>query len=159
MAINAGDRVPSVNLKELTSEGIQDVATDELLGGKKTVIFAVPGAFTPLCSSQHLPGFIDHADAILAKGVDQIVCVAVNDPFVMDCWGKDRGAGDKVRLLSDGNAELAQALGLEMDASGAGLGTRCKRFAAIVEDSVVRLINVDEQGFEGSKAETILAAL
>ncbi|MCE2390574.1 MAG: peroxiredoxin [Proteobacteria bacterium] len=159
MAISAGDRVPSVNLKELTSEGIQDVATDELFGGKKTVIFAVPGAFTPLCSAQHLPGFIDHADAILAKGADQIVCVAVNDPFVMDCWGQDRGAGDKVRLLSDGNAEFARAIGLEMDGSGAGLGTRCKRFAAIVDDGVVSLINVDERGFEGSKAETILAAL
>ena len=159
MAIGAGDRIPSVNFKELTSDGIRDVSSDELFAGKKTVLFAVPGAFTPLCSAQHLPGFIDHADAILAKGVDQIVCVAVNDPFVMDCWGKDRGAGDKVRLLSDGNAEFARAAGLDLDASGAGLGTRCKRFAAIVEDGTVGLINVDEKGFEGSKAETILAAL
>ena len=160
MAVQAGDRVPSSVLRELSSDGIKEHKTDELFAGRKVVLFAVPGAFTPLCSAQHLPGFIDQSDAIKAKGVDEIICISVNDPFVMDSWAKDRNAGDRVRLLSDGNGEFAQALGLEMDGSGAGLGTRCQRFAAVVDDGVFKLLNVEAGGkFEVSKAETILDAL
>jgi peroxiredoxin len=160
MPAKAGDKVPSANLKELTSEGIKDVSTDDLFAGRKVVLFSVPGAFTPLCSAQHLPGFIDQAAALKAKGVDEIVCIAVNDPFVMDAWSQDRGAGDKVRLLSDGNAEFTRALGLEMDGSGAGLGTRGQRFAMIVDNGTISTLNVEAAGkFEVSKAETILEAL
>ncbi len=160
MAVKAGDKVPSVNLKELTGDGIKDVSTDDLLAGRKVVVLSVPGAFTPLCSAQHLPGFIEHAASIKGKGVDEIVCIAVNDPFVMDAWSKDRGAGDRVRLLSDGNGELSQALGLTMDGSGAGLGMRGQRFAMIVDDGKISLLNVEAPGkFEVSDAETILKAL
>ena len=160
MAVQTGDKVPSVNLKELTGDGIVDVSTDDLFRGRKVVLFSVPGAFTPLCSAQHLPGFIDKADAIRAKGVDEIVCIAVNDPFVMDAWSKDRGAAGKVRLLSDGNGELSRALELTMDGSGAGLGLRGQRFAMIVRDGTIELLNVEAAGkFEVSNAETLLAAL
>jgi len=160
MAIKVGDRVPSATLKELTPDGIKDVKTDDLFANRKVVLFAVPGAFTPLCSAQHLPGYVTHADAIKKKGVDEIVCMAVNDPFVMDAWSKDRGATGKVRLVSDGNGEFTKALGLEMDGSRAGLGQRSQRFAAIVDRGVFKLVNVEAAGkFEVSNAESILKAL
>ena len=160
MAIKVGDRIPSATLKELTSDGIKDVKTDDLFGNRKVVLFAVPGAFTPLCSAQHLPGYVSHADALKKKGVDEVVCMAMNDPFVMDAWSKDRGAAGKVRLVSDGNGELTRALGLEMDGSRAGLGQRTQRFAAIVDKGVVKLLNVEAPGkFEVSNAESILKAL
>jgi peroxiredoxin len=157
MAIQEGEKIPSVTVK---ATDMSDITTDELFKGKKVVLFAVPGAFTPTCSNQHLPGFIEKADEIRAKGVDDIVCMSVNDAFVMDAWGKDRGAGDKVRLIADGNGELSKALGLDFDGSGIGFGLRCQRFAAIVEDGVVKKLAVEEpMKFEVSSAESILAAL
>lgn len=160
MAISAGDKAPQATLMEMTSEGPAPVTTDELFNGKKVVLFAVPGAFTPLCSGQHLPGFINHADEILAKGVDSIVCLSVNDAFVMGAWGEAQGAGDKVRLVGDGNGEFTAAMGLTMDGSGFGMGSRSQRYAMIVDNGVVSQLNVEEgRNFEASKAETILAAL
>jgi peroxiredoxin len=145
---------------EMTAEGPAPVNSDELFNGKKVVLFAVPGAFTPLCSGQHLPGFINNADAILAKGVDTIVCLSVNDAFVMGAWGEAQGAGDKVRMVADGNGEFTAAMGLEMDGSGFGLGSRSQRYAMIVDNGVISQLNVEEgRNFEASKAETILAAL
>jgi peroxiredoxin len=139
---------------------MQDVTTAELFGGKKVVLFAVPGAFTPTCSEQHLPGYIEKADEIRAKGVDDILCVSVNDAFVMDAWGKDRGIGDKVTLIADGNGDLAKALGLDFDGSGIGFGIRAQRFALIAEDGVVTKVAVEEpMKFDVSSAESILAAL
>ena len=157
MAVQEGDKIPSVKVK---NPDMSDVTTDELFSGKKVVLFSVPGAFTPTCSNQHLPGFIDQADAIRAKGVDEILCMSVNDAFVMDAWGKDRGAGDKVRLIADGNADFARALGLEMDGSGIGFGTRSQRFALIAEDGVITKLAVEApMKFEVSSAEAILEAL
>jgi peroxiredoxin len=157
MPIQAGEKIPSVTGK---ATDMKDVTTDELFGGKKVVLFAVPGAFTPTCSNQHLPGYIEHADAIRAKGVDEIICMSVNDAFVMDAWGKDRGAGDKVRLIADGNGVLAKALGLDFDGSGIGFGTRAQRFALIAEDGVVKKVAVEQpMKFEVSSAEAILEAL
>ena len=160
MAIQVGDKIPSVTLKAVTPDGTQDVTTDEFFAGKKVVLFAVPGAFTPLCSAQHLPGFIEHAEAIKAKGVDTIACLSVNDFFVMDAWAKDRGAGDKVVMLADGNGDFTRAVDLSLDASGAGLGLRSQRYALVAEDGVVTHLGVETgREFEKSKAETILAAL
>jgi peroxiredoxin len=157
MAIKEGDKVPSVKVK---ATDMTDISTDELFGGKKVVLFAVPGAFTPTCSNQHLPGFIEHADEIRAKGVDDIICMSVNDAFVMGAWGTDRGAGEKVRMIADGNGDLSKALGLDFDGSGIGFGLRCQRFAAIVEDGVVTKLAVEAPAkFDVSSAESILAAL
>lgn len=157
MAIQVGDKIPAVTIK---ATDMSDLTTDDLFSGKKVVLFAVPGAFTPTCSNQHLPGYIENADAIRAKGVDDIVCLSVNDAFVMGAWGEDRGAGDKVRMVADGNGDLTKALGLEMDGSGIGFGLRCQRFAAIVEDGTVTTLAVEEpMKFEVSAAEAILAAL
>ena len=157
MAIQEGDKIPAVTVK---ATDMSNLTTDELFSGKKVVLFAVPGAFTPTCSNQHLPGFIESADAIRAKGVDDIICMSVNDAFVMDSWGKDRGVGDKVRLIADGNGELSKALGLDFDGSGIGFGLRCQRFAAIVENGVVTKLAVEEpMKFEVSSAAAILAAL
>jgi peroxiredoxin len=160
MTIKVGDRVPSVALKHMTADGIQEITTEELFGGKKVVIFALPGAFTPTCSAKHLPGFVQHAGAIKAKGVDTIGCLSVNDAFVMDAWGKDQGVGDSVMMLADGNGEFAKALGLDFDASGFGMGTRAQRFALVAEDGVVKILNVEAPGaYEVSSAEAILQAL
>jgi peroxiredoxin len=157
LAIQEGEKIPSVTLK---ATDMSDLSTDELFSGKKVVLFAVPGAFTPTCSNQHLPGYIEHSDAIRAKGVEEIVCLSVNDAFVMGAWAEDRGAGDKVRLVADGNGDLTKAIGLEMDGTGIGFGLRCQRFAAIVEDGVVTKLAVEEPGkFEASAAEAILEAL
>ena len=160
MAISVGDKVPSVNLKHMTDGALADITTDEIFGGRKIALFALPGAFTPTCSAKHLPGFIQQADAIKAKGVDAIACVSVNDAFVMDAWGKAQNAGDKVMMLADGNAEFADALGLSFDGSGFGMGKRAQRFAMIVDDGVVKTLNVEQPGaFEVSSAEAVLAAL
>jgi peroxiredoxin len=140
--------------------GPKPVKTDELFAGKKVVVFGLPGAFTPTCSAKHLPGFIQNADAIRRKGVDVIACVSVNDAFVMGAWGEQQGAGDKVMMLADGNGEFAHALGLEMDASRFGMGKRVQRFSMIVEDGVVKALNVEEPGaFSVSSAEHILKQL
>ncbi|MBK7951469.1 MAG: peroxiredoxin [Deltaproteobacteria bacterium] len=157
MAIKEGDKIPNVKVK---ATDMSDLTTEQLFAGKKVVLFAVPGAFTPTCSAKHLPGFIEKADELRKKGVDDIVCMSVNDAFVMKAWGEDRGAGDKVRLVADGNGDLTKALGLEFDGSGIGFGLRSQRFAAIVENGVVKKLAVDAGGkFEVSSAEAILKAL
>ncbi len=160
MAIQVGDKIPAVTFKTLTSEGMSDLTTADIFSGKKVVLFAVPGAFTPTCSNNHLPGFVENADAILAKGVDTIACISVNDPFVMSAWGQERGVGDKVLMVADGNGDFTRAVGLEMDGSGFGLGARCQRYALVAEDGVVTHLAVEEpMKFEVSKAEAILSVL
>lgn len=156
MAIQAGDKIPSVKLKHLTENGMQEVDTADLFGGGKVVAFSVPGAFTPTCSARHLPGFVEHAGEFKAKGYE-VVCFAVNDPFVMDAWGKSADAGGKVMMLPDGNGEFTRALGLEMDGSGYGLGQRGQRFALVAENGVVKHLFVEQPGaFEVSSAENLL---
>ena len=161
MTIQVGDKLPAATLKHLTAEGIKDVSTADLTRGKKVVLFAVPGAFTPTCSERHLPGFVEQADALKAKGVDAVACVAVNDPFVLSAWEKSRNAGGKVQMLSDGNGEFTRALGLEFDGSGFGLGKRSRRYAMVVEDGTVRTLLVEEvpSQAEASSASAILATL
>jgi peroxiredoxin len=160
MALKAGDRMPSGTLKTMTPEGPKDVTTDELFKGRRVVLFSVPGAFTPTCSAKHLPGFVEQADAIRARGVDTIACMAVNDAFVMGAWGKSAGAGDKVLMLADGNGDYAKALGLEMDGRAYGMGTRGQRFAVIVQDGVAKGVFVEApKEFKVSSAEHILAQL
>jgi len=161
MAIKVGDRLPlQLKLKEMTENGPRDVSLEEVFRGKKVVVFAVPGAFTPTCSAKHLPGFIEKADAIKAKGMDEIVCIAVNDPFVMGAWAKASGAAGKVRLLADGNAEFTKAVGLELDASAFGMGLRSQRYAMIVADGVVQELLVEPgPGLSVSSAESVLAKL
>ena len=157
MAISEGEKIPAVTVK---NTDMSDVTTDELFGGKKVVLFAVPGAFTPTCSNQQLPGYVENAGALKAKGVDEIICLSVNDAFVMGAWGEDRGTGDKIRMVADGNGDLTKALGLEMDGSGIGFGLRCQRFAAIIDDGTVTKLAVEAPGkFEVSAADAILAAL
>lgn len=159
MAISEGDRLPQVTLKIMGENGPTDITTEALFGGKKVVLFAVPGAFTPTCSAAHLPGFVVNADDIKAKGVDSIVCMSVNDVFVMDAWGKDKNA-EALLMVADGNAEFTKALGLEMDGSAFGMGVRSQRFAMIVDDGVVTALAVEAPGkFEVSKAEAILERL
>jgi peroxiredoxin len=160
MTIKTGDRMPSGVFGVMTESGPGALSTEELFAGKKVVLVSVPGAFTPTCSMNHLPGFVKHADDIMEKGVDTIACMAVNDVFVMDAWGKDRKVGDKVVMLADGNGEYTRALGLEMDGSKFGLGMRGQRFAMVVEDGVATHVAVEAPGkFEVSKAEAILETL
>ena len=158
MTIKQGDRIPAITLKTNGENGPEDINTSDIFTGKKVVMFAVPGAFTPGCSMTHMPGFVVNADAILGKGVDRIVCMAVNDAFVMDAWQKDQNA-QQITMLADGNAELTRALGLELDASGFGMGARSKRFALIANDGVVEYLGVDDKGIEKSSAEAILEQL
>lgn len=159
MTIKEGDKLPQATLYEMQDGRPTPVTTDDLFAGKKVVVFAVPGAFTPTCSQAHLPGYVVNLDAIKEKGVDSIVCLSVNDAFVMDAWGKSANA-DGIIMVGDGNGEFTKALGLEMDGSGFGLGTRSQRYAMIVEDGVVVKLNIEEPGqFEVSKAETILESL
>lgn len=161
MTIKVGDRLPEANLKQMTTEGIKDISLGDLTRGKKVVLFAVPGAFTPTCSERHLPGFLEQAEALKAKGVDTIACVAVNDPFVLNAWDKATNASGRVQILSDGNADLTKALGLDFDGSGFGLGTRSKRYAMVVEDGVVKTLLVEDvpSQAEKSSASAILATL
>ncbi len=160
MSIQAGEKMPSGAFGVMTEAGPGAVSTDEFFAGKKVVLVSVPGAFTPTCSMNHLPGLVEHADEILGKGVDTIACMAVTDVFVLDAWGKDRRVGDKVSMLADGNGEYAKALGLEMDGSAFGMGMRGQRFAIIVDDGVATHVAVEEAGkFEVSSAEAILANL
>ena len=159
MTIQVGDKIPAATMKTMSDKGPADISTDELFAGKKVVLFAVPGAFTPGCSLTHLPGYVVNADKIKAAGVDSIVCMAVNDAFVMDAWGKGQNAEELI-MLADGNGELTAALGLELDGSGFGLGTRSQRFAIIVEDGTVTHLNVEAgPGVDVSSAETIMALL
>jgi peroxiredoxin len=157
--IKVGDKIPSVKLKHMTKEGIKDVTTDELFKGK-VVLFGLPGAFTPTCSAKHLPGFVQSSDAIRGKGVDKVVCLSVNDAFVMDAWGKNQNVGEKVMMVADGNADFAKAVGLEMDGSGYGMGTRIRRFSMLVDNGTVKQLNVEKPGaFEVSNAETMMKQL
>ncbi len=160
MTISAGEKMPSGTFGIMTESGPGSLSSDELFAGKKVVLVSVPGAFTPTCSLNHLPGFIDQAEQLAAKGVDTVACMAVNDVLVMDAWGKDRGVGEKVVMLADGNGEYSRALGLELDASGFGMGMRGQRFAIVVDDGVATHVAIEDPGqFEVSKAEAILAAL
>ena len=160
MTIKVGDKIPSVTLREMTPDGPKPVSTDELFAGKKVALFALPGAFTPTCSAKHVPGFVQNAEALKAKGVDTIACLSVNDAFVMGAWGKDQGAGDKVRMLADGNGEFTQAVGLEMDGTKFGMGKRSQRYSMIVDNGVVKSLNVEQPGaFEVSSAEHMVALL
>lgn len=161
MAISVGDRLPDATFAVMGGEGPDQKTTADIFGGKKVVLFAVPGAFTPTCSKQHLPGFVENADKIKAKGIDAIACTAVNDVFVMDAWGKSAGADGKVMMLADGSANFAKKLGLEMDLSERGLGMRSKRYAMIVEDGVVKALEIEDApgSAEKSGAEAIAKLL
>ena len=160
MSITVGDKIPEVTLYHMTADGPAPINTSDLFRGKTVVLFALPGAFTPTCSAKHLPGFVEKAEEIKAKGVDTVACLSVNDAFVMGAWGKDQGAGDKVLMLSDGSGELTLAMGLELDLTPRGFGVRSDRYAMIVEDGVVKQLNREEPGaFEVSSAEKILEAL
>jgi len=161
MPIAVGAKVPDVKIKTMVDGKLQDVSTGQLFADKKTVLFAVPGAFTPTCSMQHLPGFIANAKTIRAKGVDLIVCVSVNDAFVMDEWNKAQGAaGRAVMMLADGNADFTRAMGLEMDGTGIGFGIRSQRYSAIIDHGVIKALNVEKpMKFECSTADAILEQL
>ncbi len=160
MTIKVGDTIPAMKLMTATPEGPKEVATEDLFKGRKVVMFAVPGAFTPTCSARHLPGFVEQAEAIRAKGVDEIVCLAVNDPFVLAAWARDQGVGERIVMLADGSAALTRAMGLELDLVARGLGVRSQRFALIAEDMKVTHLAIEPPGgFEVSRAEAVLAAL
>jgi glutaredoxin/glutathione-dependent peroxiredoxin len=160
MTINIGDTLPAGKFTRMTQDGPQKITTDELFKGKTVVLFSVPGAFTPTCDAKHLPGFVELADQFKAKGVDTLACTAVNDVFVMSAWGKSGGVGSKILMLADGNAEYAKALGLELDATGFGMGVRGQRFAIIAKDGVATHVNVEAPGeFKVSAAEYVLKQL
>ena len=158
MSIKVGDKVPSGMFTVMGAEGPTGISTADIFEGQKVVLFAVPGAFTPTCSMAHLPGFVVHVDDIKAKGVDTVACMSVNDVFVMHAWGQSANA-EHLMMLADGNAEFTAALGLELDGTGFGMGKRSQRFAMIVDDGVVSMLNVDAGALEGSSAEAVLAAL
>jgi peroxiredoxin len=160
MTIKVGDKVPSGTFMEMKDGGPKPVTTDDLFKGKRVVFFALPGAFTPTCSAKHVPGFVQHAAEIKAKGVDTIACMSVNDAFVMGAWGENQKSGDKVRMLADGNGDFTRAIGLEMDGSKFGMGKRSQRFSMLVDNGVIKELNVEEPGaFNVSSAEHILKQL
>ncbi len=160
MTVQVGDTIPSATLNIMTADGPSAITTDDIFKGKTVALFGLPGAFTPTCSAQHLPGFVANADALRAKGVDSIVCLAVNDAFVMGAWGKDQNVGDKVTLVADGSAAFTKAAGLQLDLTERGLGLRCQRFSMVVDDGVVKSLNIDAAGsFEATSAEKILEQL
>ncbi|GAB5468534.1 MAG: peroxiredoxin [Rhodospirillales bacterium] len=161
MAIQVGDTLPNGTLGHMSANGPEQISSEQLFKGKKVVVFALPGAFTPTCSAQHVPGFVKHADEIKAKGVDTIACLSVNDPFVMGAWGKEQGAGDKVLMLADGSAEFTKAMGMELDLTGHGMGVRAKRFAMVVDDGKVTHLAIEENpgALDTSSAEAVLKAL
>src|SRR5271167_714127 len=160
MTIKAGEKMPDGKFTRMAKDGPQKLTTDELFAGKTVVLFSVPGAFTPTCDAKHLPGFVELADKIKAKGVDTIACTAVNDVFVMNAWGKSSNVGDKILMLADGNAEYAKALGLELDGSKFGMGTRGQRFAIIVKNGIATQVDVEKPGeFKVSAADHVLSQL
>jgi glutaredoxin/glutathione-dependent peroxiredoxin len=160
MTIKVGDKVPSVTLRYVSPDGVQAVTTDEFFGGKKVAIFGVPGAYTRTCSERHLPSYVTHAEELRAKGVDTIACIAVNDQFVMDAWGKEHGAGGKIVMLGDGSGDFVRGIGLELDRIKEGMGIRTQRYAMLVDDGVVKVLNVEQPGqFDVSSAEAMLKAL
>ena len=160
MAITVGDKIPAVDLQHMTDSGVETINSKDLFSGKKVVLFALPGAFTPTCSASHLPGYVVGSDELFAKGVDLIICLSVNDAFVMDAWGKQHNADDRVMMIADGSAHFSRAVGLELDLDAAGMGVRSKRYAMVVNDAVVELLNVEApKKFEISDAQSILASL
>lgn len=159
MPLQAGDKIPSVDLAIMTDDGPDTISSDDLFSGKKVAIFGVPGAFTPTCSAKHLPGFVNNADALKAKGIDTIACLSVNDAFVMGAWGKDQNVGDNVMMLADGSAAFTKAADLVLDLTERGLGVRCQRFAMVVDNGVVSSIHIDEGTFEKTSAEAMLGEL
>ncbi len=160
MTIHAGDTVPSATFMTFGANGPEPITSDQLFKGKKVALFALPGAFTPTCSAKHLPGFKEHAAEFRAKGVDTIACVSVNDVFVMKAWGESQGVGDDVLMLADGNGDFTRAVGLEMDASKFGMGSRSQRYSMLVDDGVAKEINIEAGGeFKVSSAEYMLAQL
>ncbi len=161
MTIAEGDVLPDATFRLMGPDGIETLSTKDLFGGKKVVLFAVPGAFTPTCHIKHLPGFIAAADAFKGKGVDDVLCVAVNDPFVLNAWAQATGAADKVKVISDGNGEFTKKIDMDFDGSGVGLGTRSKRYAMVVDDGVVKLLRTEEDPGEAgvSTAESVLSSL
>ena len=160
MAINVGDKIPTVDLSIMTADGPEGISTDDIFGGNKVAIFGLPGAFTPTCSAKHLPSFVNNAEALKAKGINAIVCLAVNDVFVMGAWGKDQNAGDHVMMVADGSALFTKATGLELDLTEKGLGLRCQRFSMLVDDGEVKNLHIDEAGgFETTSAEVLLGEL
>jgi peroxiredoxin len=161
MAIKVGDKLPSATLRYIGPDGPKEITTDELFGGKKVALFAVPGAFTPACSQRHLPGYVEKAAELKAKGVDTIACVAVNDAFVMNAWGKSQNVADKVMMLADGSGEFAKALGLELDMRARGLGVRSQRYSMLVDNGTVKTLNIEAQPgqVEASGADAMLKAL
>lgn len=160
MTIKVGDKIPSATLYRMGENGPEAVTTDELCAGKKVALFGVPGAFTPTCSAKHVPGFLQNAAALKAKGVDTIACMAVNDAFVMGAWGKDQGTAGKIEMLADGSAELTKKMGIELDLGARGLGTRSRRFSMLLDNGVVKQLNLEEGGaYEVSSAEALLGQL
>lgn len=160
MTIKVGDKLPDVGLQHKTADGIDTLDSAALFAGKKVVLFAVPGAFTPTCSAKHVPSFVQNIDALKAKGVDTVACVSVNDPFVMGVWGKDQASDGKVMMLADGSAKFTKALGLELDLTERGLGVRSQRYAMVVDDGTVSQLFLEEAGaFDVSSGENVLAHL
>ena len=160
MTIQVGDKIPQSTLFQMTDDGIKKISSNELFSGKKVVLFALPGAFTPTCSNAHLPGFVVKSDELFGKGIDRIICLSVNDAFVMAAWGEQHHAEDRVMMIADGNAEFTRALGLDVDLSQGGMGIRSQRYAMLVNDGTVELLNVEQPGkFEVSDADTILSSL
>ena len=160
MTIKVGDKIPSMKLKHMTANGPAEISTDEIFGGKKVALFSVPGAFTPTCSAKHLPGYVEKAADLKKKGVNTIACISVNDAFVMDAWGKAQNVGDKVMMLADGSGHFAKALGVELDLNAMGLGTRAKRYSMLVDNGVVKQLNLEEPGaFKVSDADSMLKQL
>ena len=161
MTIQVGEKIPATTFKYVSPEGPKDITTDELFRGKKVALFAVPGAFTPACSQRHLPGYVDKAGELKAKGIDTVACISVNDPAVMGAWGKAQNVGDKVMMLADGSADFARKVGLDIDLSRAGLGVRSKRYSMLVENGTVKALNVEQvpSQVEVSSADAMLKAL
>lgn len=158
--INTGDAIPAMKLTSATAEGPKELTTEEVFGGKTVVLFATPGAFTPTCSARHVPGYLQNLDALRAKGVDTVACMAVNDVFVMEAWRKELGVDDRILMLADGAGAVTKALGLELDLTARGLGIRSQRFAMVVKDGKVEHLAVEKPGdFDVSKAESVLALL
>jgi len=160
MSIQVGEKIPSLTLQHKTDDGVTDISTDEIFAGKKVVLFALPGAFTPTCSAAHLPGYVVRADELKKKGIDSIVCLSVNDAHVMKAWGDDQNVEDRVLMIADGSADFTRAVGLEVDFSTRGMGLRSQRYAMVVNDCIVELLNLEAPTkFEVSDAETILSSL
>jgi peroxiredoxin len=160
MAIQVGDKIPAIDLQHMADSGVETINSEDLFGGKKVALFALPGAYTPTCSASHLPGYVVASDELFAKGIDLIVCLSVNDAFVMDAWGKQHNADDRVMMIADGSAHFTRAVGLELDLDATGMGIRSQRYAMVINDNEVEVLNIEApKQFEVSDAQTILASI